>query len=432
MTKRYIYLFIISLCTLSLHAQSTTDNAEPTPSQSLSLDTYRQKVLDYSWELKQSKEEITGADYSKKLAVANYFPTIDLTADLSYDALRATHVNDKLEPFDYTIGANFMQNVYAGGAIIAQHKMAKTKCEMSQIALTLSHEELIHQAEIIYWQAAANKEMLSNAKAYYDVVKNLFDIINQRFDDGYVSKSDLLMVNTRLKEAELQWNNAQRATAVAFQNLNILMGEPITAVIDVSDEIDIVYPMPPYQTLEEILSLRPEYQLAEKNVQMQEEYIATIHAQYNPKIAVGLKAGWGSPYGSAREPNWSTLAYASVSFPLLDWGKRYYAVRTAKVEVNKLNMEKSRITDNINTELSTAWINLNNHYKRIAIARDNFTTATENLELNTLKYNEGQLPILDVLSAQLSWIQAYNATVEAEYNYKVAYSDYKKATGKRE
>jgi outer membrane protein len=129
------------------------------------------------------------------------------------------------------------------------------------------------------------------------------------------------------------------------------------------------------------------------------------------------------------EPSFNSTVYASFRFPLLEWGKRSYSARAAKVEVNKLNMEKVRVTDQINSELSSSWVNLNDNYKQIIIANENLSIAAENMDLNTLRYNEGQLPILDVLSSQLSWIQAFNNSVQAEYNYKVAYADYKKATG---
>lgn len=426
--EKQLFIFLAVLLTLTAQAQQQpTDSVLPS---ALSLNDYRQHVLDYSQELKQAKEDISGSDYQRKAAITGYLPQIDLSADVSYDLIASQFAGQTLDPFNYSVGANLTQNIFAGGTVITQHKMAKTQVQIAELSEQLTIEEVLYRAEVTYWLAAATKQYLSNAEAYYRVVKALFDVVDKRFDDGYVSKSDLLMVNTRLKEAELQWNSAKRAASVAFQNLNILMGTPVDKAIDVTDLIDTELDLPTYKTLDDVLSIRPEYLLVDKNITKQKQYVSSVYAQYNPMIVGGIKAGWGTPMiNLTGEPSFNSTVYASFRFPLLEWGKRSYSARAAKVEVNKLNMEKVRVTDQINSELSSSWVNLNDNYKQIIIANENLSIAAENMDLNTLRYNEGQLPILDVLSSQLSWIQAFNNSVQAEYNYKVAYADYKKATG---
>lgn len=49
--------------------------------------------------------------------------------------------------------------------------------------------------------------------------------------------------------------------------------------------------------------------------------------------------------------------------------------------------------------------------------------------MNTFSYNEGRYPILDVLSAQVSWLQAYTNVVSVNYQYKIALAEYAKVLG---
>lgn len=420
--KKFIATTYLIIASLTIAAQDGVEQ--------LSLNDYRQRVLDYSQELKKAQENTVGATYSRKAAAMGYLPQLDLTANAEYNILGAQHTDNKLDPLSYSVGASFVQPLYAGGAILSQHRMAKINVAISETTEQLTLEEVLYKAELIYWQAAVNKEMLANAENYYEIVKTLFDVVDKRFDEGYVSKSDLLMVNTRLKEAELQRNSAQRSYTIAFQHLNILMGSPINTVIDLSETLHNTQSMPAQQALETILQQRPEYKILEQNILKQEQLVSSIHAAYNPQISIGLKGGWGVPTTSTeRIPTWNTIAFASLTFPLLDWGERTFKVRAAKAEIKKLSFDKTSLTDKINTELSSAWINLNDNLKRINIAQENLTIATQNLDLNTIRYNEGQIPILDVLSSQLSWIQASNATTQAEYSYKIAFADYKKAAG---
>ena len=427
--KKYNLLIVALGMTCATVAQQSTPNTD-LPVTTYSFETYRQKVLDYSQELKQAKEDISGANYQCKAVATGYLPQIDLAADVSYGLISTQFAGQTLDPFNYSLGANLTQNIFAGGTVLAQHKIAKANVQIAEITEQYTIEEVLYQAEIVYWQAAANKQLLENAQNYYDVVKSLFDVVNKRFDDGYVSKSDLLMVNTRLKEAELLLNGSIRSEAIALQKFNILMGTPVNSTIELADLIDESMGIPQAKTLESILSMRPEYQLIDKNILKQQNYVSSVYAQYNPMIVAGVKGGWGTPMiNLTGDALWNTTVYASLRFPLLEWGKRSYSTRAAKIEVAKLNMEKIRVTDQINSELSAAWVNLNENYQQILIVEDNLSIATENMELNTLRYNEGQLPILDVLSSQLSWIQAFNNYVQAQYGYKAAYTDYKKATG---
>ena len=58
----------------------------------------------------------------------------------------------------------------------------------------------------------------------------------------------------------------------------------------------------------------------------------------------------------------------------------------------------------------------------------NLEIAGENLDISTYSYNEGQATVLDVLQAQISWIQIYTNAITARFNYAVAVSAYMKIT----
>ena len=67
----------------------------------------------------------------------------------------------------------------------------------------------------------------------------------------------------------------------------------------------------------------------------------------------------------------------------------------------------------------------------ITLAEENKRLAEVNLDLNTYSYNQGSLTILDVLSAQLTWIQAYTNLIQKHYEQKVFMADYRKVAGLR-
>jgi outer membrane protein TolC len=50
--------------------------------------------------------------------------------------------------------------------------------------------------------------------------------------------------------------------------------------------------------------------------------------------------------------------------------------------------------------------------------------AGENLQVSTYSYNEGRATLLEVLQAQISWMQIYTNAITARFNYAVAVSAY--------
>lgn len=80
--------------------------------------------------------------------------------------------------------------------------------------------------------------MLQAADKYQSIVKQQYDIIQDRFNDGMISRTDLLMISTRLKEAELQYIKARQNYTLALQKLNILMGEEPNNPVDSLYTID--------------------------------------------------------------------------------------------------------------------------------------------------------------------------------------------------
>ena len=155
-----------------------------------------------------------------------------------------------------------------------------------------------------------------------------------------------------------------------------------------------------------------------------------VKSKYLPQLAVGIKEKYGTTLinidGSA---NFSTIAYAQLNIPVFHWGERRQNVRVSQTQEEIKELERSKLRDRVNQELNKAWTNVTEIAKKLDIVYSSLDIAKNTLILNTFSYNEGRLPILDVLSAQVSWLQAYTNVVSVNYQYKVALAEYVKALG---
>ena len=155
-------------------------------------------------------------------------------------------------------------------------------------------------------------------------------------------------------------------------------------------------------------------------------------SKYNPSLSVGYQGTWGTQMININgDTQFNSTLMVSLKVPIFRWGARFKQTAAQKALLNQSRYAYQDKQDQISKELASTWTKLEESKKRIDIAEKNCKLADENLELNTFSYQEGKLSILDVLSAQLTWIQAYTNLVQSHYQQKIALADYKKASGAR-
>ena len=82
----------------------------------------------------------------------------------------------------------------------------------------MTTDNIIYAADVSYWTLAANESLFYISQEFVLIVKELDGIVQKRFDEGAISKTDLLMVKTRLKEAELQESTRNMNYQTAMQS----------------------------------------------------------------------------------------------------------------------------------------------------------------------------------------------------------------------
>lgn len=407
--------------------------------EQISVKEYKERVLEYSRLIKQSSEERIAMQEAIKAAKTAFFPALDFSGSYQYRinkyeiGLGEGAPGMEMDHNTYSLGATLSQPVYAGGEIYNNYKAAQIQGRIASQAEELTIDNVIYSADLNYWSAAARKSMYEIMCEYVDIVQQLADVLTIRFEDGQISKTDLLQVQSRLKEAELNRSNAYKEYQISLQNLNVLMGIDPMAPVEIKDSITSYQRLPLQVGESTILQNRPEYAISVLNVEYQRRQINLSKAKYNPSLAIGFQGTWGTPMLNVKGSDnlWTPAVYASLKMPLFHWGARFKEVNAQKAILRSTEYALDNTVDQISQEVANAWTSLMENTKQIAVAEEACEIAEENLDLNTFSYNEGKLPILDVLSAQLSWIQSYSSLIQTWYQQKASLAEYNKAIGVR-
>ena len=422
MNKMRTQLITLSLLFLSL----TVEAQHPF----LSREAYRDKVEAYSQILKQQKLKTIASAEARKIAHTGFLPKIDINADGTLNMSDLKAWNEPLGEYrNHTYQGVFVvsQPLYTGGALNAQHKIAKADEKLGLLNEEMTIDQIHYQSDAVYWNASASQAMLQAADKYQHIVKQQYDIILDRFNDGMISRTDLLMISTRLKEAELQYIKARQNYTLALQKLNILMG------IDPNTPVDSLYTIDktsaPIQilSLENVLQRRADYESTEVNIMKSQAQRKAALSQFNPQLSMYFSGGWatGTP-NLGYDVSFNPIVGINLNIPIFRWGARFKTNRQQKAFIGIQKLQQSYVTDNINEELSAALTKLTETEYQVKTATETMNLANENLDLVSFSYNEGKANMVDVLSAQLSWTQAHTNLINAYLSEKMAIAEYRR------
>ena len=274
--------------------------------QTLSVEQYRQKVLEYNQDIQKSQQAVNGALYSLKGIKTGFFPKLDITGNYSYQLEKVEFLpGTDLKHDNYGVEAGLVQNVYSGSAVRKQYDVAKLQHAIAQLSVEHTVDNMIYAADVSYWSVAANRNLYELSEQFVQIVRELYEIVNKRFEEGAISKTDVLMVQNRLKEAELQLNTNSTNYKTALQSLNIMMGVEPDAAVVLTDSIQKVLWVPKQEGLNKALERRADYQSAIMGIEMAKLQTDMARSKYLPQLAVGIKEKYGTTLLNVDGPkNW--------------------------------------------------------------------------------------------------------------------------------
>ncbi len=397
-----------------------------TAGEPLSIEAYCEAVLAYSRTLRIAAARSEEAAETMNRQRTGFLPRLSAAGSFSLAARSVAGT----ERWNFALEPQLVQTLYGGGSVRAAWRQAELGYGIALCDEEFSRIEVRFAAEQAYWNLSAMALFRAAMQRYVAIIRSLKEVVDRRFAEGYIAKGDVLMIDTRLVEAEYEAVGAERNYLVALHNFNLLRGifgdAPVALTASILDSL----PMPPQRDSSAILSRRPDYAAARLRDAQAEVAVRAARAPFNPQLQVGIGGAW-QPESPNR--NGATrldgTAFVQLSVPIFHWGERRRAVGAAEAQRRQQVWDTARLHDEIVREAMNSWTVLLESRAQIGASEYNLRIAGENLTLNTYSYGEGMATILDVMQAQLSWIQLYTNAIQARYSYAVAVADYARITG---
>lgn len=429
--------------------------------KTLTLEQCREMALKYNKEMAASAKQTESARHTMKSYKGNFFPNFALsgtgiysTADGSLgiaggnlptflpDAATGQFLPDNGFAYfpgmdlNYKLGWVYMggiqveQPLYMGGRIRTAYKMSVLGKEMAQMNERLTASEVIVKTDQAYAQVVKAKEMKKVAEKYNALLMELMKNVESAYKHGLKPRNDVLKVQVKLNESELNLRKADNALRLATMNLCHYIGKPLDTVLLTSDTLPEVEPDIRLQQAD--ISARPEYSILNRQVAIARQQVKLNRSELLPQI--GVKGSYDYIHGI--EVNNQNLfdkgsfsVLLNVSVPLFHFGERTNKVRAAKAKLEQAQLEQENINEQMMLELAQAANNLDEAQLENSIAERSLQQAEENMRVSRSQYDVGLETLSDHLEAQALWQQAYETKVDTRFRLYLNYIAYQKARG---
>ncbi len=393
----------------------------------IALDDYCAAVDAHSRRLKIAAARSDAAAEELGRARTGRLPRLTLEGNFSATVRRAAGV----ERWSSDLGPQLVQTLYGGGAVRAAVDGAELDCAAARRDELFTRGEVRYAAEYAYWNLSAMTLYVASMREYVALIRSLKRVVDRRFEEGYIARGDVLMIDTRLSEAAYRLASAEQRAAVALHDFNVLRGADPDAGVSLAATIRDTLPVPSRAPFQETIARRSDYAAAQLRAERAGAGIRSAVAPFNPQLSVGVGASWQTWTPNLTGRTYvDGVAFVRLSVPIFHGGERRRAEAAARAVQRRSVWEAEQLRDDIRREESDGWTALVQSLARVEASRENLRLAGENLSLSTYSYNEGLASILDVMQAQLSWIQLNTNDIEACFDRAVAVADYRRITAR--
>ncbi|MEI6311713.1 MAG: TolC family protein [Bacteroidota bacterium] len=436
MNKNTLLIMFLFLLNFFTQAQELT-------LRTISLQEALNLALKNAKSIQISNYKIENATAKKDMAVNAFLPQVAVNASYS-------RLSTNIEPFKITIPgiittelnpvipnqyanrASIQQNVFSGMRNIYNLQASKDMIYASQLDAKKEEEDILMNTILQYYtycktteSAKLLRENLKTVDARIKDIQN-FQTVGMALPND-VLKAELSKSNLEITQAEID-----NTAAIINYNINLLLGineqtqlSPSPIDIDATPTNAFTF-NPTYDNRLDWKSFNLKILAGQKQVKSaQSAYFPTVNAGFNfyynnpnqrvfPQTAK-FKETWDA--GISLNWNLSSLYTARAS------------IRDAKINTKINDLLLGQIQDGIRSEQYSALKNYELSLQKIKMAEKTVEQAKENQRIMQNRFASSVAVFTDLLEADTQLLQAQINLVNAQYDAKITYYKYIKASG---
>ncbi len=433
--------------------------SEPNSEDMMSILDIMNGVLDKNLSLSSSEKSVELSGQDVKIAKSGYLPNMSAGVSGVYLDPRVAEISNGANPEFSTSGNVVLEQLIYSESASANIDIRKELQKAEQAIYDTNELDALLNATVAYFNALILKTNTSIQNQNLQVTKRNLEIAEQNFEAGESGKSDVLRFRSQLAQNMQSLIEARNQLQQAFFTINQLMNVSINKDIDILDaelsegvfknyKYDDFYKIlddPKLQPtlieflIQEAKTNAPELKNIDYNLKVTKRtydlndygrFIPTVALQGQYSLAIS-QSGKGStiPSGIPTAPDGTYNVGLNVSLPIFNQNQRNINRQSALIQEEQLRYERQNIELNIEKNVNDVVLDLINQIANIEISKVSEETAKESLDLTQNAYQQGAVPIIQLIDAQTNYLQAQLARSTANYNYLITSMQLERAIG---
>lgn len=328
-----------------------------------------------------------------------------------------------------------VQPVFMGGKIVAYNQITKFAEQLASSQKNTELQSIILKTDEIYWQIVSLSSKKKLTDSYVDLLKKMDSNVQELIEEGFATKADGLSVKVKLNEAEMAQVQVADGLNLSKMLLAQLCGLPIDGEINLADENAETLSVPDVSTAVDInlaMMNRPELQSLDLVTKIYEKKETITRSEMLPSLALTANYMVTNPnlfngFHNEFAGMWNVGIVLRV--PIFHWGDKYQKLNVAKAETRIKKLELEEAKEKIELQVNQSMFKLNEARKNMVLADKNMENADENLRYANAGFEEGVIPLFNVMEAQTAWLKAHSQLIDAQIDSKLAEVYLRKSIG---
>lgn len=321
------------------------------------------------------------------------------------------------------------QPIFMGGKIVALNKLADAGKEAAAALRDRADDNIVYDVDASYWLVVSLKAKERLAVSYVELLDTLRYNVTRLLDEGLATKSDLLSVDVKLNQGNVDLTKVRNGLALARMSLAQKCGLPIDSPMQLADEngpveVTMADEEVPALDMHGVYERRNDLRALRAAVKASDAESSVALSSMLPNIALVGAYSFSTPNmfdGFKNKVGGMFSVGVMASVPLWHWGGNYYKYKAAKTRSHIASLEVEDAKELIDLQVHQARFKMQEAVKTYHTAVDNMAKADENLRCANLAYREGVSTTDLVMEAQTAWLKAASEEIDSRIDVRLCH-----------
>jgi outer membrane protein TolC len=285
-----------------------------------------------------------------------------------------------------------------------------------------------------YYGLLAAQRKYANAQQSLKESRDFLEITRKLEAGGEAAHSDAVKAEILMAQRERDTQDAQLAIERARIGFGVLLFTDYTQAFSVEDNLATAPPVPERAQVEEMAKRNnPDMRAALATVRQEEFGVKSARAAYFPIFSLdyfyGINANDFGIWNRDHERNMGSVAQGTVTIPVWNWGATRSKVRQGELRLQQAKVDLSLAQRTLLANLDGFYLEAQMAGAQLESLRRSEELSAESLRLTLLRYQAGEVTVLEVVDAQSTLAQARNAYDDGMVRYRVGLAGLQTLTG---